>query len=592
MTDNLDLKLELPLWDIKGIYKSYDAPDYINDKKLFSDTVAKIKEAAVTPSSETDWFKNLIMLTDKAEKIFENLNSYCYALYSTDTENAANLKEINSLEKIQLDLLKSRFIILNNLSETDIESAVHNEELSEYTLFFREMLSIKKHLLSEKEEELIELLLQPGANSWSRLQEAVSSTTSVEWDEKTGSRKTVTQLRNLAFHPDRETRKKAFEREIKGWKQMEIPLAYALNGVKGFNLIINLRKNWESNLEKSLFQARMKKETLDAMICAMEKALPLFQKYFSLKAAALGVEKLAFYDLFAPLNNEDPQIWKFSEGKSYIIETFSSFSKDFGEFAEKAFNSSWIDAEPRSGKIGGAYCTSFPLKKESRVLANYNGSFSSVSTIAHELGHAYHFELLKDCTHIHQSYPMTLAETASIFSEILLYSRAVEDEKIKDRASVLEMFLQEISQVIVDILSRFYFEKSVFEKRKEGELTPREYCSLMEDAQKKTYGNSLSEDTYHRYMWAVKGHYYIPSLSFYNYPYAFGQLFGIALYNSYKRDRKNFPDLYKEILKGTSRFNVEETAEKGGFRLDDENFWLDSFSFIENLVEKFSDAVK
>ena len=592
MTDNLDLKLELPLWNIQGIYKNYEDPEYINDKNLFSETVQKIQETASTPSAGAEWFKNLIMLIDKAEKIFENLNSYCYALYSTDTENASNLKEINSLEKIQLILLKSRFTILNNLSETDIEAAVNNKELSDFTLFFKEMLTMKKHLLSEKEEEIIELLFQPGANSWSRLQEAVSSTTSVKWDEKTGSRKTVTELRNLAFHPDRKTRQKAFDREIKGWKQMEIPLAYALNGVKGFNLIINSRKTWGSDLEKSLFQARMKKESLETMISAMEKSLPLFQKYFTLKAKALGLEKLAFYDLFAPLNNGDPQIWKFSDGKKYIVDTFSSFSTDFGEFAEKAFNNSWIDAKPRSGKIGGAYCTSFPLNRESRVLANYNGSFSSVSTIAHELGHAYHFELLKDSTQIHQNYPMTLAETASIFSEILLYSRAVEDENIKDRTSVLEMFLQEISQVIVDILSRFYFEKAVFEKRKEGELTPQEYCSLMEDAQKKTYGKSLSEDTYHRYMWAVKGHYYIPSLSFYNYPYAFGQLFGIALYNSYRRDKENFPTLYKEILKETGRNNVEETAEKGGFRLDDENFWLDSFSFIENLVEKFSEAVK
>ena len=592
MAENLDLKLELPFWNIKGIYKSYEAPEYINDKKLFSDTVEEIKKTALKPSSKTEWFKKLIILIDKAEKIFETLNSYCYALYSTDTGNALNLKEINSLEKIQLDLLKSRFTILNNLSEKDIESAVNNEELSEYSLFFNEMLEMKKHLLSEKEEELIELLLQPGANSWSRLQEAVSSAITVKWNKKSGDRKTVTELRNLAFHPDRKTRQKAFKKELKGWRQMEIPLAYALNGVKGFNLIINSKKKWESNLDKSLFQARMKKETLNAMISAMEKSLPLFQKYFSLKAEALGIEKLAFYDLFAPLNNEDPQIWKFSDGKKYIIDTFSSFSKDFGEFAEKAFNRNWIDAMPRKGKIGGAYCTSFPLNRESRILANYNGSFSSVSTIAHELGHAYHFELLKDYTQIHQSYPMTLAETASIFSEILLYSRAVEDENIKDRTSVLEMFLQEISQVIVDILSRYYFEKAVFEKRKEGELTPEEFCQLMEEAQKKTYGKSLSANTYHKYMWAVKGHYYIPSLSFYNYPYAFGQLFGIALYNSYLRDMENFPRLYREILSKTGRKNVEETAETGGFRLEDENLWLDSFSFIENLVERFSEAVK
>ena len=167
---------------------------------------------------------------------------------------------------------------------------------------------------------------------------------------------------------------------------MEIPLAYALNGVKGFNLIINSRRKWESSLEKSLFQARMERKSLKAMISAMEKSLPLFHRYFRVKAKALGLEKLAFYDLFAPIKSENTQYWDFNECRKYIIDTFSSFSKDFGSFAEKAFSERWIDAQPRNGKIGGAYCTSFPLKKESRILANYNGSFSSVSTIAHELG--------------------------------------------------------------------------------------------------------------------------------------------------------------------------------------------------------------
>ena len=592
MTENLDLKLEIPLWDIKNIYENYDDPEYITDKKIFSETVELLKKTAESPSADTSWFKNLLNIIDKAEKIFENLNSYCYALYSTDTSDSKNLKEINSLETIQLDLLKSRFTLLNNLTEDNIRSALDNKELKDFTLFFQELLIMKKHLLSEKEEELIDLLLQPGANSWSRMQEAVSSTIKVKWNGKSGESKTVTELRNLAFHPDRKIREKAFHKETEGWKLMEVPLAYALNGVKGFNLIINSRKKWESNLDKSLFQARMKKESLNAMISAMEKSLPVFQKYFKIKAEALGIEKLAFYDLFAPLNEADDDIWDFPSGKQYIIEAFSSFSPDFGAFAEKAFNCSWIDAMPRSGKIGGAYCTSFPLKKESRILANYNGSFSSVSTIAHELGHAYHFELLKDNIHMNQDYPMTLAETASIFSEILLYSRAVEDNKIKDKRSILEMFLQEISQVIVDILSRYYFEKSVFIRRKDGELTPEEFCVLMTDAQKKTYGDSLEDTTYHKYMWAVKGHYYIPSLSFYNYPYAFGQLFGIALYNSYKKDKDNFPGLYREILRNTGRKSVEDTAKEADFMLDDENFWLNSFKFIENLVERFSESVK
>lgn len=594
MTDKLDIKLELPCWDISGIYKNFDDVEYKKDKDLFSDTVKKIKESAesVSESKNPDslWFKDLINNISTSEKIFENLNSYCYAQYSTDTGNSRNLKEINAIENIQLDLMKGRFLVLSKLSTEALKSASELIEFSDYRLFFEEMIIMKKHLLSENEEELSELLVQSGANAWSRMQEAISSNISVKWNKKSGERKTVTELRNMAFDPDRKVRQKAFKKELKGWRQMEIPLAYALNGVKGFNIIINSRKNWKSSLDKSLFQARMEKKSVKAMISAMEQSLHLFHRYFKLKAQALGIEKLAFYDLFAPLEVKNNTVWKYHEGKQYIIETFSSFSEDFGVFAEKAFENNWIDAMPRNGKIGGAYCTSFPLKKESRVLANYNGSFSSVSTIAHELGHAYHFELLKEDNHIHQDYPMTLAETASIFSEILLYNKALEDERIIDKMPILEMFLQEISQVIVDILSRYYFEKSVFKKRVSGELTPQEFCLLMGDAQKKTYGSSIDKKTYHQYMWAVKGHYYIPSLSFYNYPYAFGQLFGIALFNSYNNDRKKFPAKYAEILKSTGKMSVENVALKAGFHLDSEEFWLNSFKYIERLVDRFEQS--
>ena len=584
---------KLPFWDISTIYKNFDDPEFMKDIDTFSETVKNLSDIIMSDRAiDTQYFHDILHGFDRAEKIFENLNSYCYAAYSTDTGNSRNIKELNSLEKKKPELLKARFLLINTLDTSVIKKAAVQPELEDYSLFFAELLEMKKHLLSEDEEELLNQLVQPGANAWSRLQESVSSAVSAVWDEKSGEEKTATELRNLAFDPDRETRKKAFEKEISCWKQMEIPLAYALNGVKGFNNIINSKKNWDSSFKKSLFQARMESTSVNTMISAMEKSLPVFRRYLKLKARALGLEKLAFFDLFAPLYKGDSnKVWSFTEGKEFILKTFYSFSEDFGSFAEKAFKKNWIDAFPRKGKTGGAYCTSFPLRKESRVLANFNGSFSSVSTIAHELGHAYHFEILKNESHFHQDYPMTLAETASIFSEILIFNRAIEDSPAGEKGYILEIFLQEITQVIVDILSRFYFEEAVFRKREEGELTPDEFSSLMEEAQERTYGEALDKNYYHKYMWAVKGHYYIPSLSFYNYPYAFGQLFGIALFNSYQEKKDEFPEKYTGILRATGKKSVENIALDAGFRLDSEDFWLGSIKYIENLVEIFSDSL-
>ena len=606
--DKIKIGHNMPLWNLFSIYKGLDDTSYTEDKEKmlieFQQLFDIIKNNNASNGADEKWIESVIKKIEHAESIYENLYSYCYANYSTQTADAEIVRELNNLEKEKLKLFKAKTMFRKklNLSQQQINNISKKTcFLQDYTLFLNETLIFKKHQLSGDMESLVEELLQPGANSWSRLQEAISSDLNTSWGKK-GNKKTVTQLRALAFSKKRKTRKKAFKKEIKAWKSVEIPLAYALNGVKGTGIILNKRRKWNSILEKSIFQSRLTENTLKALITAIEKSLPSFHKYLNAKTSLLGIKKLAFYDLFAPLSIKEKKTksqnlknifqWTFPDAINFITETFRNFYPDMGTFAENAFTKRWIDAIPHKGKVGGAYCINFPLTKESRILCNYNNSFSSVSTLAHELGHAWHNEILKNESIIHHNYPMTLAETASIFSEIMIFDRAIKEaQNNTDKLFLMEIFLQEVTQVIVDILSRFYFEKEIFARREKGDISAREFSNMMQEAQKKAYGDSIRKKTYHQYMWAVKGHYYIPSLSFYNYPYAFGQLFGIALYKKYLSDKKNFPDQYNNILKESGKRTSMEIARQAGFNIENETFWLDSIDYIRQIIDEFSEIV-
>ncbi|MBR5017801.1 MAG: M3 family oligoendopeptidase, partial [Spirochaetia bacterium] len=526
-----------------------------------------------------------VQLLGRAMDLMENLFSYAYAVFSVNTGDERALKEVSRLDEAHQKLSEC-FVLFNSLvkkHKKDIPALLKKSPiLAERAQFIMDSLKEADHQMSEGEEALAQEMKAAGGDAWGRLQEAVSSSLS-------GDGKSITELRNLAFDKSRSVRKKAYEAELAAWKSMEIPLAYSLNGVKKTAATMDTRRSWKSALEKALFQSRMSAKTLDVMISVMEESLPEFRKYLNKKAELLGIKKLAFYDLFAPISQKGftPKVWSFEEARDYIIQTFGSFAPDMGLFAKNAFANGWIDSPPHAGKVGGAYCTSFPIAKESRVMCNFSPTFSGVSTIAHELGHAYHFHLLREECAFARAYPMTLAETASIFSETMLYNTTISKAKGFEKKYLTEMFLMEVTQVIVDILCRFYFEKAVFEKQKEGPLSADALCSMMTDAQKATYGDALDPKLLHPYMWAVKCHYYSPDLGFYNYPYAFGQLFSIGLYVKYLEDKKNFPALYKKVLMATGRTDIKGVAKIAGIDVEKKDFFQESMEFITRMIRIF-----
>lgn len=598
---------ELPLWSLESIYPtkgrdfSEEGP-YRRARKRLAEEIQGFSEFTNPPREGDEdievWVSAAIDKINLLGDLYEELSSYLYARYSTDTRDTETLKELNGLEGDAVALKTAQTRFRNALGALGDEETIHRltPKLKEAHFFLSEELYYYHHQMSPDEENLAAELGRSGVEAWARLQESLSSTVSTLWDEASGEKKTVVELRTLAYAFDPKIRERAYRKELELWKQVEIPLAAALNGIKGTSLSLAARRNYADPLEASLKKARISRATLDALVGVMTDNLSVFRKYLKAKARYLGKESLAFFDLFAPLEDAEGGAaeWTFDRAQDFIVLQFSRFSPEMGDFAAKAFEEGWIDAAPREGKVGGAYCTSFPLARESRILCNFDGSFDSLITVAHELGHAYHHHLLRDAPSLARQYPMTLAETASIFAENVVFNQAYEQAAPKERLPILETYLTGATQVIVDILSRFQFEKAVFERRVKGDLGAEEFCQLMVNAQKAAYGDALDPSALHPYMWAVKGHYYIPELDFYNFPYTFGQLFGMGLYGLYQERGESFTSDYRRILRRTGLADAEEVTGQAGFDITKRGFWQTGVDSLARWVEeyvKFTEAV-
>jgi pepF/M3 family oligoendopeptidase len=446
------------------------------------------------------------------------------------------------------------------------------------------------HMMSPAEEALASELNVSSGTAWSRLHSNITSQLSVPvtLDGQT-KEYPMSEVRNMAYSPDRTVRRTAYEAELAAWKRSAVPLAAAINSIKNESLVLAQKRHWDSPLADTLSLNSIDQATLDALFSAVRKSFPDFRRYLKAKARLLGLEKLAWYDLLAPVI-ESEQSWSFEDAKNFIVTHFGSYSQRLSDFAARAFRESWIDAAPRPGKVGGAYCAQI-RKGESRILANYIASYDGASTLAHELGHGYHNLNLRDRTALQSTTPMTLAETASIFCETIIRSAALQSANQKEQLNILEFSLLGSCQVVVDVAGRFIFEQAVFEKRKQRELSVDELNELMLDAQKQTYGDGLDENALHPYMWAVKGHYYSAELPYYNYPYIFGLLFGLGLYARYQKNPEEFKRSYDDLLSSTGMADAATLADRFGIDIRDEAFWTASLDIIREDINTYEKLV-
>ena len=605
MNDNVNLqKNTIPHWNMQQIWKSFSDSEYKKSIEKLQQLIKQISVHVKKPIKDFNQFLKIYLSMDnELGSLSESLYAYSYSIYATDTTNTDSLNNMALLEELQVSIADYQLVFRQILKEnqTKLSSFFHSfPEYTKYEFILEEEISYFNHQMERKEESIANDLQRFGGDAWSKLHEQIISNLV---DKETG--KTFNQLRNDAYSPDRNIRKESYYKEIALLEQNQIAISSALNNIKGATISLNKKRNWgdgfEGAINRSLFSSRLSRKSLDALISAIEDSIPMWQEYLFEKAKALNLkdekgnsEKCSFYDIFAPLiteSSDKEKDWTYQEAKEFIINKFSEFSSHMGDFVKTAFEENWVDAEIRKGKVGGAFCIDFPLQKVSRVLTNFSGTTSDILTLAHELGHAYHHFCIKDLDYNLCSYPMTLAETASIFAETMVTNSMLKTANLSEKINLLEMHLSDSCQTLLDILSRFYFEKSVFEERENKELVAEDFCRLMKDAQNKTYGNSLTE-TKHPYLWAVKTHYYSPSLDFYNFPYAFGQLFALGLYSQYKESPKEFPSQYQELLKNTGSMTCEEVCKLAGFDITTKDFWLSGIKELKLEFEEWKTCLK
>lgn len=581
-------------WNLDKLYTSFESKEYVEDLEKLDELIKDF----------TDWSeKNLNLPEDAANKIetylnklinltnvFTKLISFASLTSAVDAKNESALKYLDKLQMKYAETTKSfyqfkRFIASIEALDEIIESS---QFLKEHRFYLNEIKLSTKYMLSQEEEVLISKMKNTGSKAWAKLQNMVTSTLLVDIEMDGELKKLpLPVVRNMAYSADKTLRKKAYEAELESYKKIEDTSCACLNGIKGEVITLCNLRGYKSPLEETLIKSRMDEKILKAMFTAIEESLPVFHKYFRKKAELLGHKNgLPFYDLFAPVGKIN-RTFTYEEAREYVVNNFRTFSDKLADFADHAFENQWIDAEPREGKSGGAFCSNLHPIKESRIMANFDGSFSNVITLAHELGHGYHGSCLTEESILNSSYPMPLAETASTFCETIVVNAALEEVGEEEKLSILESSLQDAGQVIVDIYSRFLFEDAVFERRKDHFLSVKELKDLMIEAQKKAYGNGLDHEYLHPYMWVNKSHYYSAERNYYNFPYAFGLLLSKGLYAKYLEDRKSFVKKYDEFLRETGKNNIADVVKIMDIDVYSVEFYRNSFKLIEEDIEKF-----
>lgn len=575
-------------WSLDVLYKGYDDPKFAEDMAAFDAACARMNElaAALDGMEPAKALHEIILAMEELNRLASNLMIFAelkQSVNTRDNESASISGQMMAkLSAIAAAQTKMKAYIA---AQKDLDQLIAADPLlTDYKYLLTTIREDSKYLLSEREEEIMARMSISGADAWSELQNVLTSSVPVAYNGETTN---LSAIRNLAYDPDPAVRKSAYEAELGCYDRIADSVAYSLNSIKLQVINECELRGFASPLEKTVHDAAMKMETLDALMSAIDEELPAFHKYLRVKARALGHEGgLPWYDLFAPMGKSGKK-YTVDEARDYLLNLFAGFDKSLHDMVERAFKEEWIDFYPRSGKSGGAFCAALPCQKESRILTNFDGSFSDIVTLAHELGHAFHGQNIFTHRIMNMDYSMPVAETASTFNENVVMNAAISAAQSREeKIALIEGQLSDACQIICDIYSRYLFESAVFAERREKFMSADDLCAMMLDAQKKAYGDGLDHSVLHPYMWVCKSHYYSGGTSFYNFPYAFGGLFARGLYAQYRQEGAAFVEKYKKLLNATTVMSVEDTAKIAGIDITDKAFWKQGLrSFAEEIDE-------
>ena len=576
-------------WSLEAFYKGIDDPAFSADIAKLEKTVADYKTAIACLSYDNPakTLREIIDLKELMAVTSRKLMGYMSLRRSTNSSDTEVSVPQTKLSMLMASTAKENVMFEKYVGGIeDIDAVIADDEvLREYKFYFSEIKASVAHNLSDEAEDVFARMNMSGGRAWGELTGHLTSILEVEYD---GEVVTLPTIRGLAESDDPDVRKRAYEAEIKAYDKVKEAIAFSLNSIKAqVNTEAELR-GFENPLAITLEQSRMKKETLDAMFEAMREYLPKFREYLKHKAKLLGHKNgLSWYDLFAPMGKAGGKTFTVEEAHSYLVEHFESFAPDLAAMVDEAFKNEWIDFYSRPGKRGGAFCSNLPFLKQSRIMTNFSGSFGSVVTLAHELGHAYHGMMIQNHRPLNTGYTMPVAETASNFNELIIVNDAIAKAEGEEKIALIESQIQDCTQIIVDIYSRFLFEDEVIRRRKGTFMFSKDLEQIMLDAQREAFGDALDPDFMHPFMWCCKSHYYSAGLSYYNFPYAFGGLFSRGLYAKYLEEGEEFLPKYRALLAATTVNNVEDVALIAGIDLTNPEFWRKSLDVIAEKIDEF-----
>ena len=574
-------------WDLTVFYKDFDDPEFKNDLARLPKEIDAFTAAIAAPAEdEVRKLVSLVHQEDALSKLFERLSMMVELNFAVDANNKpANATLAPLMRAVMGSSLAANAFSRYLASLENLDAIIDaDDELKARAFALREAAEDAKHQLPEALEKPVLKMQLSGGEAFSHLRDKLDATLLVDYD---GKQIPLSAVRALAYDGDADTRRRAYEAELASYKKIELPMSFCLNNIKAEGETMAALKGYKGVLDMALAHSRMDEKTLEAMWTAIREALPELREYFKAKGRLLGHENgLPFYDLFAPVG-QSTRTYTVEEARALLLDLFGKFCPEMGEMMRTAFDEGWIDMFPREGKSGGAFCSGYYAKNISRVMTNFAGSASDVSTLAHELGHAFNNRMLHHKPIMMTETPMPLAETASTFNETLLISQLLKNATPEEELTLLDSCLTEQTQTMVDIYSRFLFEQKVVAAQADHALDVDELKETMLWAQEQSYGDGLDPEYRHPYMWACKSHYYSTGVHFYNFPYAFGGLFARGLYARYEKEGEAFVPVYCDLLSRFGSDTIANVTASVGIDVTTPDFWREAVESVLVQVRRF-----
>ncbi len=574
-------------WDLTVFYKDFDDPEFKDDLARLPKEIDAFTAAIAAPAEdEVEKLVSLVHQEEALSNLFERLSLMIELTLSVDANNkAANAAMAPLMRAVMGSSLASNAFSRYLASLENLDAIIDaDDELKARAFALREAAEDAKHQLPEALEKPVLKMQLSGGEAFSQLRDKLDATLLVDYD---GKQIPLSAVRALAYDGDADTRRRAYEAELASYKKIELPMSFCLNNLKAEGETMAALKGYKGVLDMALAHSRMDEKTLEAMWTAIREALPELREYFKAKGRLLGHENgLPFYDLFAPVG-QSTRTYTVEEARALLLDLFGKFCPEMGEMMRTAFDEGWIDMYPREGKSGGAFCSGYYAKNISRVMTNFAGSASDVSTLAHELGHAFNNRMLHHKPIMMTETPMPLAETASTFNETLLISQLLKTATPEEELTLLDSCLTEQTQTMVDIYSRFLFEQKVVAAQADHALDVDELKETMLWAQEQSYGDGLDPEYRHPYMWACKSHYYSTGVHFYNFPYAFGGLFARGLYARYEKEGEAFVPVYCDLLSRFGSDTIANVTASVGIDVTTPDFWREAVESVLVQVRRF-----